>query len=55
MSLSDLRLKLSYNNQEDDIVKDFLLPALKESIEYNRAVGFFLRHLCYQFRLELNT
>lgn len=41
MSLSDLRLKLSYNNQEDDVVKDFLLPALKESIEYNRAVGFF--------------
>lgn len=41
MSLSDIKFKLSYNNQEDDVVKDFLLPALKESVEYDRAVGFF--------------
>ena len=41
MSLADLKFNLSYNNQECDIVRDFLSPALKEAVEYDRAVGFF--------------
>lgn len=41
MSLADIHFSLSYNNQENDIVHDFLLPALKEAVEYDRAVGFF--------------
>lgn len=41
MSLADLKFKLSYNNQECDVVRDFLAPALRESVEYDRAVGFF--------------
>lgn len=41
MSLADLQFSLSYNNQENDVVHDFLLPALKEAVEYDRAVGFF--------------
>ena len=41
MSLADLNLKFSYNNQNCDIIKDFLEPALSEAVEYDRAVGFF--------------
>lgn len=41
MSLADLRFKISYNNQEQNIVRDFLTPSLKQAVEYNRAVGFF--------------
>lgn len=41
MSLADLNLKFSYNNQNCDIIKDFLEPVLSEAIEYDRAVGFF--------------
>lgn len=41
MSLADIKYKLSYNNQDCDIVRDFLIPSLKEGIEYDRAVGFF--------------
>ena len=41
MSLADIKFNLSYNNQDCDIVRDFLSPALRESVQYNRAVGFF--------------
>ncbi len=41
MSFGGMQFSLSYNNQENDIVQEFLLPALKEGIEYDRAVGFF--------------
>lgn len=41
MALPDINFKKSYFNQKDNVVKDFLIPALKESYEYDRAVGFF--------------
>lgn len=41
MSLADMHFSMSYNNQKSDVVHEFLLPALKESVEYDRAVGFF--------------
>ena len=41
MSFGDLKFELSYNNTDNDIVKEFLIPALNESIEYDRAVGYF--------------
>ena len=42
MALSDLIIKLSYTRHgEDDILKDFLIPALKEATLYKRSVGFF--------------
>lgn len=41
MSLAEYKFKISYNNQEHDIIHEFLLPALKEGVEYDRAVGFF--------------
>ena len=42
MSLSDLNVKISYTSQgEDDIISDFLVPALKQAVLYKRSVGFF--------------
>lgn len=39
--LCNLDLNSSYTSEDDDIYKDFFVPALKNSIEYKRAVGFF--------------
>lgn len=41
MALPDICFKTTYYNQKDNVVDDFLIPALKESVEYDRAVGFF--------------
>lgn len=39
--LRDLAFKKAYHKPEDDIAGDFYLPALAESVRYDRAVGFF--------------
>lgn len=42
MALSDLDIKISYTSQgEEDILDDFLVPALREANLYKRSVGFF--------------
>lgn len=42
MALSDLDIRISYTSQgENDILDDFLVPALKEANLYKRSVGFF--------------
>lgn len=41
MSLRDLKLKPCYNSDEDDILNGFYIPALSNSIKYNRIAGFF--------------
>lgn len=41
MSLADLNFKLSYNTHKCNVVQEFLIPALKQAVEYDRAVGFF--------------
>lgn len=41
MSLKDLVLKISYDSDVDDILHDFYIPTLSNSIEYKRSVGFF--------------
>lgn len=42
MALNDLNVKISYTSQgRDDILEDFLIPALKEANTYKRSVGFF--------------
>ena len=42
MSLSDLNIKISYTSQgKENILDDFLIPALKEANLYRRSVGFF--------------
>lgn len=41
MSFKDLNIKPQYRSFEDQIVEEFYNPVLKESITYDRAVGFF--------------
>lgn len=39
--LRDLHLKKAYSSDVDDILNDFYIPALSNSIEYRRLAGFF--------------
>ena len=41
MSFIDLRIKEYYFSPEDDMVEDFYVPLLRQSILYQRSVGFF--------------
>lgn len=41
MSLKNLNIKISYNSDKDDILNDFYIPALSESVSYKRIGGFF--------------
>lgn len=42
--LSSFVWKSTYASDEDDLVNDFYLPALRRSTRYDRAVGFFSSH-----------
>ncbi len=39
--LKDLKIKAVYNSEEDNILEDFYIPALENSVCYDRAVGYF--------------
>ena len=41
MSFEDITIKNNYRTSEDDVVNDFLVPALKNAKIYKRAAGFF--------------
>lgn len=41
MALKSIPLKKTYSSDFDDILHEFYIPALKESVEYNRLAGFF--------------
>ncbi|MDD4375563.1 MAG: DEAD/DEAH box helicase family protein [Clostridia bacterium] len=41
MSLKDVSIKKEYRSPRDNIVNDFYIPLLKESVMYKRSVGFF--------------
>ncbi len=41
MSLRDISLQLSYNSGENDLIEEFYIPCFKNSVRYERAVGFF--------------
>ncbi len=41
MNFQDFDIKREYRNQEKDIVRDFYLPLMSESVLYQRAVGYF--------------
>jgi len=41
MSFKDLVIKRAYSSDRDDILRDFYIPVLSESIEYHRIAGFF--------------
>ena len=41
MSFQDLQLKSEYRSLLNDVVSNFYVPVLNESVLYKRAVGFF--------------
>lgn len=41
MSLTDIQIKNEYRSLIDNVVTDFYIPVLQESVLYQRAVGFF--------------
>lgn len=41
MALPDIQLKTSYRTGRDDLVNDFFVPCLSESVTYRRAAGYF--------------
>ncbi len=41
MVLSDLQISKSYESDSDDILNEFYLPVLSNSVEYQRSAGFF--------------
>lgn len=41
MGLTEISLKETYDSDEDDILNDFYIPALSESVKYDRLAGYF--------------
>lgn len=41
MSLKDIGLKTEYRSLLDNVIKDFYIPVLRQSVLYKRAVGYF--------------
>jgi len=41
MSFEDIKLQPVYDSEEDNIVNDFYIPVLNESVEYLRLTGYF--------------
>lgn len=41
MSLKNLNIKSSYETGEDDLIEEFYVPVLENSIRYDRIAGFF--------------
>src|SRR5688500_17906043 len=39
--LREVPLKAVYRSEDDNILEDFYLPTLKQSVSYDRAIGFF--------------
>lgn len=54
MALSDLDIQIEYRNQLHDIIGDFYLPTLKETVLYKRAVGFFNSGALYEIAIGIN-
>ena len=41
MGFQDIEIKTEYRSRLDNVIKDFYVPVLKQSVLYKRAVGFF--------------
>ena len=54
MSFKDLKnIKLEYYTNEDNVVEDFYVPVLKETVTYKRAVGFFSSNILLEVSVGL--
>lgn len=56
MGLQDVpEIKIEYKTLQDEVVRDFYLPCLKEACEYKRAVGFFSSTILLQISQGLSA
>lgn len=54
MGFKDLsEIKLEYYTNEDNIVDDFYIPVLKQTVTYKRAVGFFSSNILLEVSVGL--
>lgn len=54
MSLKDIELNREYRSSLEDIANNFYIPALKEGISYDRAVGFFSSSIFSKISIGIN-
>lgn len=55
MSFKDLRIEKVYKNLSNDVINEFYIPVLKESVVYKRAVGFFNSSALYEIATGLQN
>ena len=41
MTLKDLNWKIRYRSSQDNLLKDFYVPALERAVLYQRSAGYF--------------
>ena len=54
MALSDLQIAKEYRNLQCNVIHDFYIPILKETVMYKRAVGFFNSAALYEMAIGLD-
>ena len=42
-------IKVQYRSTEEDVVEDFYVPVLSESVQYDRAVGYFSSNILVSY------
>ena len=55
MSLKDVKIEKVYRNLSNDVINDFYIPVLRETISYKRAVGFFNSSALYEIATGLEN
>lgn len=53
MSLKDVKIEKVYRNLSNDVINDFYIPVLRETVVYKRAVGFFNSSALYEIATGL--
>ena len=53
MALTRIEIAKEYRNQQCNVIKDFYIPILNETVMYKRAVGFFNSSALYEMAIGL--
>lgn len=53
MSLKDVKIEKLYRNLSNDVINNFYIPVLRETVVYKRAVGFFNSSALYEIATGL--
>ncbi len=55
MSLKDVKVEKVYRNLSNDVINEFYIPVLRETVLYKRAVGFFNSSALYEIATGLQN